>query len=119
MLRLARINAALLALAVIAWQAGNAAHGRFVHPFLVADLLVAAWLLAASVWPERRIARAALLTSHAAMFGVFLSAVTGRMLERPPRPRHLRRRARPGPVPLPGSPGRRSARRRVPRADDE
>ena len=81
MLRHSRINAALVAIAVLGWQVGNAVAGRFVHPFLVADLLVAAWLLAASCWPGPIVARVALLSGHGAMLGVLLSAVTGRMLD--------------------------------------
>ena len=79
-LRPARITAFGLASVVLAWQAGNAAAGRLVHPFLVADLVVSAWLLAAACWPGRRGASAALLSGFGAMLGVFLSAVTGRML---------------------------------------
>ena len=79
-LRCARITAATLAAAVLAWQLGNAAAGRFVHPSLVADLVIAAWLLAASVWPGRRAAAVALTSGFGAMLGVLLAAVTGRML---------------------------------------
>lgn len=79
-LRHARRIAALLALAVLAWQAGNALAGRFVHPFLVADLILAAWLLAASAWPRPRVASVALIAGFGAMLGVFLSAVTARLL---------------------------------------
>ncbi|MEW4570829.1 hypothetical protein AB1L88_23430 [Tautonia sp. JC769] len=79
-LTLARLTAALLALVVLAWQVGNAAAGRFVHPFLVADLIVSAWLLLAASWPNPRPASLALLPGFGAMLGVFLSAVTARLL---------------------------------------
>jgi hypothetical protein len=76
----ARITAVVLALVVLAWQVGNATAGRFVHPFLVADLVVSAWLLAGSAWPGRRGAALLLVSGFGAMLGVFLSAVTGRMI---------------------------------------
>jgi hypothetical protein len=79
-LALARLTAALLALVVLAWQAGNAAAGRFVHPFLIADLIVSAWLLIAASWPNDRAASLSLLSGFGAMLGVFLSAVTARLL---------------------------------------
>ena len=50
-------------------------------PFLLADLLVAAWLLAAACWPGPIGSRTILIASHGAMLGVLLSAVTGRMLD--------------------------------------
>ncbi|WP_152051546.1 hypothetical protein [Tautonia marina] len=79
-LTLARLTAAILALVVLAWQAGNAAAGRFVHPFLIADLILSTWLLLAAFWPHDRPASLALLSGFGAMLGVFLSAVTARML---------------------------------------
>lgn len=79
-LTLARLTAAVLALVVLAWQAGNAAAGRFVHPFLIADLILSTWLLLAAFWPHDRPASLALLSGFGAMLGVFLSAVTARML---------------------------------------
>ena len=79
-LRPARLTAAGTATAVLAWQVGNAVAGRFVHPFLVADFVVAAWLLVAATWPGRRGAAVGVLGGMGAMLGVFLSAVTGRML---------------------------------------
>jgi len=80
MLRWARTIAGLTGIAVVFWQLGNAAVGRFVHPFLVSDLIVSAWLLVASVWPGNHGAAVGVLGGLGAMFGVFLSAVTGRML---------------------------------------
>ena len=52
-----------------------------MHPFLIADLLVAGWLLVAAIWPGPIGARIGLLSGHGAMLGVLLSAVTGRMLD--------------------------------------
>lgn len=80
MLRHARRTAAILALVVLAWQGGNAAAGRFIHPFLIADLIIAAWLLLGWRWPDDRQSAILLLSGFGAMLGVFLSAVTGRML---------------------------------------
>lgn len=79
-LRLARHTAAILALVVLAWQGGNAAAGRFLHPFLIADVIIAAWLLLGWRWPDDRRSAILLLSGFGAMLGVFLSAVTGRML---------------------------------------
>lgn len=79
-LRSARLTAAATALAVLAWQVGNAVAGRFVHPFVAADLVVAAWLLVAAAWPGRRGTAVGILGGMGAMLGVFLAAVTGRML---------------------------------------
>jgi ABC-type thiamin/hydroxymethylpyrimidine transport system permease subunit len=76
----ARITAAALGLAVLAWQAVNARNGRFLHPFLVADLIIGLWLVAAALWPGRRGPAAALLAGVSALAGVFLAATTGRAL---------------------------------------
>ena len=80
MLRRARTTAAALGLAVLAWQVGNAARGRFVHPFLVADLILGVGLIVASAWPGRRGPALAIFAGFAALGGVFLAASTGRAL---------------------------------------
>jgi hypothetical protein len=36
-------------IAVLAWQGWNARNGRFVHPFLVSDVVVALLLVVAAV----------------------------------------------------------------------
>ncbi|RUL86465.1 hypothetical protein [Tautonia sociabilis] len=76
----ARITAVALAAVVLFWQLGNAAADRFVHPFLAADLIGSSWLLLAASWPDRRTAAVALIAGFGVLFGVFSSAVTGRML---------------------------------------
>ena len=80
MILAARITAASLGLAVLAWQVVNARRGRFVHPFLVADLVLGLFLVAAAVLPGRRGPALAMLAGFAALAGVFLSATTGRLL---------------------------------------
>jgi len=80
MIRIARIVAALLGVAVLAWQVGNAARGRFVHPFLIPDLAIAPGLIVAAAWPADRPAALGMLAGFSAMAGVFLAATTGRLL---------------------------------------
>ena len=75
-----RATAILLAAAVLAWQAGNAVQGHFVHRFLVADLAASAILLTGAVWAERRTADVIMLVGFSALFGIFLSATTGGLL---------------------------------------
>ena len=77
----ARFSGAALGLVVLGWQGVNAWNGRFVHPFLVADLVAGLVLVAAAVWPGDRGAGLALLAAFAALGGVLLSASTGRWLE--------------------------------------
>lgn len=77
----ARISGALLGLAVLGWQGVNAINGRFVHPFLVADIVVGLALVAAAVWPGGRGPALALLGSFGALGGILLSATTGRWLD--------------------------------------
>lgn len=79
-LRTARRTAALLGLVVLVWQVGNAARGRFVHEFLIADLVLAPVLIAASALRPDRRAAAAMFGGFAALGGVFLSASTMRLL---------------------------------------
>jgi hypothetical protein len=80
MIPAARLTAALLGLAVLAWQVQNARRGRFVHPFLVADLVLGLFLVASAAWPGRRGPALAMLAGFAALGGVFLAATTGRLL---------------------------------------
>ncbi len=55
-------------------------HGRFVHAFLVSDLVVGLLLVVASAWPTERTATTLMLAGFSAMAAVFLSATTGRIL---------------------------------------
>ena len=80
MIRRTRIVAALLGLAVLAWQVVNAARGRFVHAFLIPDLVIAPALIIASAWPNERRAALGMLAGYSAMAGVFLAATTGRLI---------------------------------------
>jgi cytochrome bd-type quinol oxidase subunit 1 len=80
MIRAARLTAAAVGLAVLAWQIWNARNGRFVHAFLVSDVVVAVLLIAASAWPGERPAATLMMAGFAAMAAVFLSATTGRLL---------------------------------------
>lgn len=84
MIRGARGTAALLALAVLGWQAWNARQGRFVHLFLVSDIVVALLLLVGSAWLAERTAAALMMAGLSALAGVFLSATTGRLVLRQP-----------------------------------
>jgi hypothetical protein len=67
-------------LAVLGWQVVNAAHGRWLHPFLIADLVVGGFLIGAAFWPGRRGSMLAMLAGFSALAGVFLSATTSRLL---------------------------------------
>lgn len=80
MIRLTRGMAMSLGLAVLGWQGWNASHGRFVHAFLISDLVVGLLLVVASAWPTERAATTLMLAGFSAMAAVFLSATTGRML---------------------------------------
>ncbi len=75
-----RIVAYALGLAVLGWQAWNAARGRFLHPFLIADIGVGIGLIVAASWPGQRGPAVALLAGFAALGGIFLAASTGRLL---------------------------------------
>lgn len=75
-----RATAGGLALAVLGWQGVNAASGRFVHPFLIADLVVGVALIVSASWPGDRGPALAMLAGFAAMAGVLLAASTGRLL---------------------------------------
>ncbi len=79
-LRGARISAAVVGGLVLAWQIGNALRGRFVHEFLVADLVLAPILLLGSFVRSDRRAGATMLAGFAALGGVFLCATTMRLL---------------------------------------
>jgi hypothetical protein len=80
MMRLARTTAAGLGLAVLLWQVWNARNGRFVHPFLAADLVAGLALIVAAAWPGDRGPAVAMLAGFSALAGIFLSATTGRLL---------------------------------------
>ncbi|MEO6810457.1 MAG: hypothetical protein ABI353_15185 [Isosphaeraceae bacterium] len=80
MIRLAKATAVLLGLAVLAWQGVNAAQGRGLHPFLIADLVVGVFLIGAAFWPGHRGSSLAMLAGFSALAGVFLSATTSRLL---------------------------------------
>jgi hypothetical protein len=80
MIRLARVTALGLGLAVLGWQGWNAYNGRFVHAFLISDLVIGLLLVVASAWPGDRTAAVLMLAGFSAMAGVFLSATTGRIL---------------------------------------
>ncbi|SIN76727.1 hypothetical protein SAMN05444166_0729 [Singulisphaera sp. GP187] len=80
MIRQARATAFGLGLAVLGWQGWNAHQGRFVHAFLVADLVVGLFLVVAAAWPSDRTATALMMAGFSAMAAVFLSATTGRLL---------------------------------------
>lgn len=80
MIHLARLIALALGGAVLAWQGWNAHNGRFVHRFLVADLVVSLVLIVGSAWPGRRAAAVLLFWGYAALVGVFLSATTAGLL---------------------------------------
>lgn len=80
MIRLARWMALTLGLAVLGWQGWNAHKGRFVHPFLVSDIVVGLLLVVASAWPSDRTATALMLACFSALGAVFLSATTSRLL---------------------------------------
>lgn len=79
-MRLARFTALSLGLAVLGWQGWNAQNGRFVHVFLISDLVVALLLIVAAGWSRDRTAAALMLAGFSAMTAVFLSATTGRWL---------------------------------------
>lgn len=83
MIRRARAASLLIGGAVLGWQFVNAAKGRFLHFFLVPDLVVGAILLMAGLWPARRAAAIAMLAGHAAMAAIFLCATSGRLLVAP------------------------------------
>lgn len=80
MIRPTRLGAAALGVALLAWQVVNAARGRFVHAFLVPDLVLGVGLLGSALIRRDRPAAAALLAMFAATLGVFLSATSARLL---------------------------------------
>lgn len=79
-MRLARWTALILGLAVLGWQGWNARNGRFVHAFLVSDIVVALLLVVASRWSSNRTAAVLMMAGFSAMAAIFLSATTGRLL---------------------------------------
>jgi len=83
MIRLARAAALLIGGSVLGWQVVNAAHGRFVHAFLVPDLVIGVLLIVAAACPSERVAAVAMLAGFAAMAAVFLSATCGRLTMEP------------------------------------
>lgn len=83
MIRVARVISFALGAAVLGWQGVNASHGRFVHFFLVPDLVIGAGLIAGAFWPVERVAALAMLAGHSAMAAVFLCATSGRLLMEP------------------------------------
>ena len=80
MIRLARVAAVGVGAGVLAWQVVNAVQGRFVHAFLIPDLVIAPILIGAALCPADRWAAPVLLAGFAAMAGVFLAAATGRLI---------------------------------------
>ena len=83
MIRTARIVSFAIGAAVLGWQGVNAANGRFVHFFLIPDVVIGCMLIAAGSWPSERAAAVAMLAGHAAMAAVFLCASGGRLLVEP------------------------------------
>lgn len=75
-----RATAILLSAAVLAWQAWNAAQGRFVHRYLAADVVASLILLIGSFWPRGRTADVILLAGYSAFSAIFFSATTGGLL---------------------------------------
>lgn len=80
MIRTSRAGATVLGLILLAWQVVNASRGRFVHPFLIADLMVAVLLLISSSLPNDRTGSAVMLAAFSATAGVFLAATTAAIL---------------------------------------
>ena len=65
---------------ILCWQAGNAARGKFVHPFLAADLVVAAILLVGGTIRHERASVATMFVAFLATASVFLAATASALL---------------------------------------
>ena len=78
--RQVRLLAATMGAAILAWQVGNAFGGKFIHRFLVADLIAAGGLVGACCVRDRRVAAVGMLVGFAGLGGVLLAASTGALL---------------------------------------
>ncbi len=77
-----RIAAIVLAAIILAWQGWNAATGKFLHRFLIGDLVAAAILMATAFDKAggRRL-QVGLLIGFATMGGVLLAAVGATLVD--------------------------------------
>ncbi len=75
-----RITSVVLGVLILLVQGINAASGRGLHAFLVADLIVAPWLILAGLNRRPQVASVSMLAAFAATGGVLFAATTGKML---------------------------------------
>lgn len=76
MVRACRVVAVSVGLVILAWQAGNAWRGRLDHPYLIADLIVAALLIGSARVRDGRAASVLMIGAFSSTAGVFLAATT-------------------------------------------
>ncbi|CAN5860906.1 hypothetical protein BH23PLA1_BH23PLA1_20490 [soil metagenome] len=79
-MRPVRASAILLGVLILLVQAINAASGRGLHTFLLADLVVGPWLIFAGLLRDERTSAVGMLAAFSATAGVLFAATTGRLL---------------------------------------
>lgn len=80
MVKLARVFAFLVGGLTLVWQGWEVISGRLFNQFLIADIILGIFLIAAAMLPNRFHSALAMLVAYAYSGGVFVVATTGGLL---------------------------------------